>query len=197
MAIFKPETNGSFANFHGICEFGLLEFRDKSADFDWADIFIEVLIKQKSSDYERVLQIKGEFEKEGSKITGGSALKRMYHFFDQLGCTAGLNVDGEWEDENGDKIEDIAKYLNDKFIVANGTYEPNMEYLGYFYKEQPKVSGSKAYTRVMSKVYKNTEKNKAQLESDIQWMKSKGFLKEVTDEPINKTEMSGSGLANL
>ena len=121
----------------------------------------------------------------------------MYHFFDQIGCTAGLNVDGEWEDENGDKIEDIAKYLNDKFIIANGTYEPNMDYLGYFYKEQPKVSGTKAYTRVMSKVYKNTEKNKVQLGSDIQWMKSKGFLKEVTDEQTDKTEMSGSGLANL
>ena len=53
MAIFKPETsNGTFTDYHGICEFGLLGFKDKSGDFDWADMFIEVQIQQKDSDYE-------------------------------------------------------------------------------------------------------------------------------------------------
>ena len=196
MAIFKPEANGN-SNFTGICEFGMLEFKNKSGDFDWADIFIEVLVKQKDSDYDRVLQIKGSLDKEDGKVTGGSVLRRMYHFFDQIGCGAGINVQGEWEDEKGDKIDDIAKYLNDKFIKSNGTYEPNMDYLGYFYKEQPKKLGGRAYTRIFTKVYKNADENKAKLQSDVDWMKKNGYLKEVTDEVTEKAEMSGSGLANL
>ena len=99
MAIFKPESNGSFTNFTGICEFGLLEFKDRSAEFEWSDIFIEVLIRQKDSDYDRTLQIKGSLDKEDGKVTGGSVLKRMYHFFDQLGCGVGINIQGEWENE--------------------------------------------------------------------------------------------------
>ena len=197
MAIFKPESTGSFTNFHGICEFGILEFRDKSGDFDWADIFLEMVVKQKDSDYDRVLQIKGSLDKENGKVSGGSVLKRMYHFFEQIGCPVGINVQGGWEDETGEEIKDIAKYLNDKFLPSNGTYEPNMDYLGYFYKEQPKTPGGKAYTRVFTKVYKNTEANKAKLQNDIDWMKSKGYLKEVTDEVSESTQMSGSGLSNL
>ena len=198
MAIFKPESNGSFTNFTGICEFGLLEFKDRSAEFEWSDIFIEVLIRQKDSDYDRTLQIKGSLDKEDGKVTGGSVLKRMYHFFDQLGCGVGINIQGEWENEEGDKIKNIAKYLNDKFIIGNNkTYEPNMDFIGYFYREKPKTAGGKAYTRTFTKVYKNVEENKAKLQSDVDWMKSKGYLKEITDEVSNKIEMSGSGLANL
>jgi len=198
MAIFKPETsNGTFTDYHGICEFGLLGFKDKSEDFDWADMFIEVQIQQKDSDYERTLQIKGSYEKENGKITGGSVLKRMYQFFSELGCNAGVNVKGGWEDEKGDKIEDIAKYLNDNFIKGNSTYIPKMDFIGYFYKEQPKTPESKSYTRVWNKIYRNTEANKAKLQSDVNWMKTKGYIKEITDEVPVKTEMSGNGLANL
>ena len=197
MAIFKPETSGSFSNYHGICEFGILEFKDKSADFDWADIFIEVIVKQKGSDYDRTLQIKGSLDKENGKVTGGSVLKRMYHFFDQIGCGAGINVQGNWEDAEGEEIKDIAKYLNDNFLKPNSNYEPNMDFLGYFYKEQPKKAGGRAYTRCFTKVYKNVEENKAKLQSDVDWMKSKGYLKEVTDEVSETTQMSGSGLSNL
>ena len=198
MAIFKPETsNGTFTNYHGVCEFGLLGFKDRAAEFDWSDVFIEVSIQQKDSDYERTLQIKGSFEKEGNKITGGSVLKRMYQFFDELGCSAGINVKGEWEDESGNKIEDIAKYLNDNFIKGNSTYIPDMDFIGYFYKEQPKTPESKSYTRLWNKVYRNTEANKAKLQSDVNWMKTKGYIKEITDEVSVKTEMSGNGLANL
>ena len=198
MAIFKPESNGSFTDYLGVCEFAIMDFKDKSADFDWADIFIEITVKQKGSDYDRPLQIKGSLEKEGGKVTGGSVLKRMYHFFEQIGCSAGINVKGEWEDEKGEKIKDIASYLSDNFLsaVIPGT-NPSYNYLGYFYKETPKVPGGKAYTRVFTKVYQNKEENKAKLTSDVQWMKSKGYLKEMTDEVQENTNMSESGLANL
>jgi len=199
MAIFKPESSGSYADYLGICEIALMEFNDKSKDFDWADIFIEVTIKQKGSDYDKPLQIKGSLERENGIVTGGSVLKRMYHFFEQIGCGAGINVQGEWEDEEGNKIEDIAAYLNEKFACISMPDSPpdDYPYIAYLYKEQPKVPGGKSYTRVFTKVYQNKDNNKAKLENDVNWMKSKGYLKEMTDEVENKTEMSGSGLSNL
>ena len=197
MAIFKPESNGNMNNFYGICEFGILQFTDKSSDFDWADIFIEVLVKQKGSDYDKKLQLIGSFDKENGEITGGSVLKRMYHIFEQLGCQAGINIKGEFEDENGDKIKDIAKYLNDKFVIANGKSEPNMDYIAYFYKEQPKQPGGTAYSRIFNKLYRNNSDNKDKLKNDIEWMKSKGYLKELSDEVAAAPAMSGDGLSNL
>ena len=199
MAIFKPESSGSFTDYLGICEIALMSFTDKSKDFEWADIFIEVTVKQKGSDYDKPLQIKGSLERENGVVTGGSVLKRMYHFFEQIGCSAGINVQGNWEDENGDEIKDIASYLNEKFACISMPDSPpdSYPYIAYFYKEQPKVPGGKSYTRVFTKAYQNKDENKAKLENDVNWMKSKGYLKEITDEVENKTQMSGSGLSNL
>ena len=199
MAIFKPESSGSFTDYLGICEIALMSFTDKSKDFEWADIFIEVTVKQKGSDYDKPLQIKGSLERENGVVTGGSVLKRMYHFFEQIGCSAGINVQGNWEDENGDEIKDIASYLNEKFACISMPDSPpdSYPYIAYFYKEQPKVPGGKSYTRVFTKAYQNKDENKAKLENDVNWMKSKGYLKEMTDEVENKTQMSGSGLSNL
>ena len=198
MAIFKPKSTGGGNKFLGVCEVSIESFKDRSGEFDWADLYLDVTVKPKESEYTRNIQIKGSFDKDSNgKIEGGSVLRRMYVFFEAIGCTAGLNVDGGWEDEKGDEIKDIAKYLNKNFLPSNGTYEPNMDYLGYFYKEQPKTPGGTAYVRVFTKVYRNQEENKSKLKSDVDWMKSKGYLKEVTDVVTEKTEMSGSGLANL
>jgi len=138
MAIFRPEVkrNNETNKFLGICEFGIIDFKDRTNEFDWADLYIDIEIKQKFSEYTRNLQIKGSFDMESTKITGGSVLKRLYHFFDVIGCTAGLNTDGGWEDEKGDKIEDIQKYLRTNFIKAGNTetYEPPFDYIAYIYK---------------------------------------------------------------
>ena len=198
MAIFKPEVkSGNFSNFTGVCEFGILEFKNRSDEFDWADLFIEVSVKQKGSDFDRPLAIKGSFDKVKGKITGGNGLTRLYHFFDQIGCEAGMNVDGGWESSDGKEIKDIEKYLNDNFVVGNGTDTPNLDYVGYFYKEQPKVPGGKSYTRVLSKVYKNVTENKAKLEDDVKWMKSKGYLKEFIEGETTQPTVNQSALGNL
>ena len=92
MAIFKPAMTESTGGnkFTGICKFAVISFADKSDMFDWADLYLEVEVKQEHSDYTRKLQIKGSFEKDASgNITGGSVLKRLYNFFDANGCTAG------------------------------------------------------------------------------------------------------------
>ena len=136
-------------------------------------------VKQKDSDYDRTLQIKGSLEKENGKITGGSVLKRVYNFFDVIGCKAGLNVKGTWEDENGIQIENIGEYLNKEYINPLQDFD----YVGYVYKEKPKKAGDKAWTKVYPKIYANTSEGKSKLESDIKWLKEKGYLKEFTGEP--------------
>lgn len=202
MAIFRPEgvdiTNVG-NKFTGICKFAIIGFEDKSGMFDWADLYIEAEVKQEHSDYSRKLQIKGSFEKDSAgNITGGSVLKRLYTFFDAIGCKAGINVKGEWEDEEGKEIDDIVAFLNkgasDGSTIEDVTRYP---YIAYFYKEQPKKPGAKSYTTVWPKVYIHSEMNKAKLKKDIDWLKGKGYLKELTDEVANAPAMSGDGLANL
>ena len=67
MAIFKPEV-AEFSNdnnkFLGINKFAIMHFENKSGMFDWADLYLEVEVKQEHSDYNRKLQIKGSFEKD-------------------------------------------------------------------------------------------------------------------------------------
>ena len=200
MAIFRPEMS-SGTSYFGICEIALKNFEDKSSQFDWADIFIDVTVNQKGSEYTRNIKIAGSLDKDtDGKITGGSVLKRMYVFFDAIGCQAGLNVKGEWEDENGKPIKDIAKYLNDNFIeVSFPDAEIDYNFIAYIYKEKPKKDGEKAWTRVYHKIYANSEANKTKLDSDVKWLKGRGVIKEASDipTPTNQNTLQGSGLASL
>ena len=200
MAIFRPAMSSS-ASYFGVCAIALNSFEDKSSQFDWADIFINVTINQKDSEYTRDIKIAGSLDKDSQgNITGGSVLKRMYVFFDAIGCKAGLNVKGKWEDEKGEPIEDIANYLNTRFSqVAMPDAGLDYNYLAYIYKEKPKKEGDKAWTRVYHKICGNSDANKAKLEADVKWLKDKGVIKEATDLPVkaNGNTLQGSGLASL
>ena len=200
MGIFRPEMKESVGNkFTGVCKFAILNFEDKSGLFDWADLYLDIEVKQEHSDYNRKLQIKGSFEKDSSgNITGGSVLKRLYTFFDAIGCKAGINVKGGWEDAEGKEIESITDYLGKFVAEGDKDYNPtSYPYIAYFYKEQPKKPGDKAYTTVWPKVYVYSEQNEMKLQKDIDWLKGKGYLKELSDEAPNAPTMTGDGLANL
>ena len=200
MAIFRPAMSSS-ASYFGVCAIALNSFEDKSSQFDWADIFIDVVVNQEGSEYTRNLKIAGSLEKDASgNITGGSVLKRMYTFFDAIGCKAGLTVKGAWEDDKGKAIENIAEYLNTHFAqLAMPDAGLDYNYLAYIYKEKPKKDGDKAWTRVYHKIYENHDSNKAKLEADVKWLKDKGVIKEATDLPVqsNGNTLQGSGLASL
>ena len=181
MAIFRPEIKQTgTSNFFGVCELGIEKIECKADMYDWADIYIDVTVKQKGSEYTRNMRLVGSLEKDATgNITGGSVLKRVYNFFDVIGCKAGLNVKGTWEDENGIQIENIGEYLNKEDINPLQDFD----YVGYVYKEKPKKAGDKAWTKVYPKIYANTSEGKSKLESDIKWLKEKGYLKEFTGEP--------------
>ena len=200
MAIFRPNGSGG-NNFFGICEIALKEFNDRSSEFEWADLFLDITINQKGSEYTRNIKVAGSFDKDSDgNITGGSVLRRLYVFFAAIGCKAGLNVKGGWETEDGKEIKDIAKYLNDNFTkptMPDG--DPNYNYIAYVYKEKPKKEGDKAWTRVYHKIYANNTPNMAKLTDDVTWLKGRGVIKEATDLPKESggNTLQGSGLSSL
>tara|TARA_R110002110_G_scaffold256996_3_gene472942 strand:- start:21153 stop:21767 length:615 start_codon:yes stop_codon:yes gene_type:complete len=204
MAIFRPQGSSSTGNnFYGICEIAVLGIEDKSSNYEWADIYLDIEIKQKGSDYTKKLRIAGDLEKDhNGNISGGSVLKRMYNFFDIIGEKAGLTIEGKWEDETGAPIGNIATYLNQRHVApVMPDSDPNFDYLAYVYKEKPKEKGGKVYSRVFHRVQRNDDTGRKKLESDVQWFKNKGFIKEATEEdtstPKQNVEMSSEGIGNL
>ena len=191
MGIIRPTSKGSneTSNYYGICDIAILGFTDKSENYDWADVYLEVDVKQKGSDYTKTIRLAGSLDRDpDGSVTGGSVLNRLYHFFDVLGVSAGINAQGAFETEDGKPIEDIAKYLSDNHSV--GTEEPtSFPYLAYVYKEKPKQTGGKVYTRVHYKINANSEEGRRKLTDDVNWFKSKGFIKEAKlEEPKTTVE---------
>ena len=193
MAIFKPvmSTGNSF---FGICEINILSYKDRSNEFDWADVFIEVELSVKDSDFSNRLTILGRLDKDANgDITGGSVLKRMYNMFDMFGCKAGLNIKGVFEDEHGNIIDDMGQYLTERYTTQN------LDYIAYAYKKKPK-EGKKVYTEMYPKFWPNTNEGKAQCDKDITWLKEKGIIKEAdaSDMPQqNDNTLAASALNNL
>jgi hypothetical protein len=197
MALFKPKnTTSTGNNYYGICDIAILNFQDRSAQYDWADIYLDITIKQKSSDYTKSIRISGSLEKEpDGSIKGGSVLNRLYHFFDVLGVKAGINSKGDWETEDGKPVKDIASYLNDNIAEGIDSNPTSFPFLAYVFKEKPKEKDGKVYTRVHHKINLNNAKGRKQLEDDMNWMRQKGFLKEapietqtVQDKKVNEIE---------
>ena len=197
MSLIRPKSsNGDKSNFYGVCEIALLNVTDKSDQIDWADIYLDVEIKQKGSDYTKSFRICGSFEKDpDGTVSGGSVLNRLYNFLDCIGCKAGINAKGEWEQEDGKTIDNIAKFLSEGYC---GSSEPtSFPYIAYVYKEKPKKLGDKVYARVHHKIYLNEEANTQKLLDDVNWLKSRGYLKEASPEELDATRpVTSNGMDN-
>ena len=187
MAIFrptpKPESTGG-VKFTGVCEVGIVGFTDRSSEFYWADVYLEIEFALKNSKYTRKMQVAGGFEKDGSGNIGpGGVLDRVYRIFDAIGCEAGLNVKGEWEDNEGNPIADIAGFLNANYCsnFMPGT-DPVLDYVADVYKALNKKTGT-TFNNMLVKLYPNTEKGKEEMASYVKWMRNNNYLNEATDEP--------------
>tara|TARA_R100001244_G_C5171739_1_gene131748 strand:- start:4046 stop:4651 length:606 start_codon:yes stop_codon:yes gene_type:complete len=201
MALLKPKQTErtDTSKYFGVCPLAIVNFEDRSDKYDWADILLDAEVQVKDSDYTKKLTIKGTFDRDDAgKIAGGSVLNRLYKFFTAIGCTAGINTEGNWETDDGEPIKKIDDYLKDNHLssVIPGT-DPTFEYVGYIYKEQNK-NNKQVYTRVYHRLWPNTDKGKEELESHVTWMKEKGYLKEYTGPSSNGTaEVSKEAMLNL
>ena len=185
MAIFKPtNATGTPSDYLGFKMCSIKTWKETSADWSWSDVFLTAELDVEGTEYDQTLDIKGSFERDNAGlINGGAVLKRMYHLFEMLGCTAGISKAGKWEDEDGGEITDIADYMNQRFSTFNPDKPNDYSHIIYIYKKPTSKPGvNKAYTTVHTRMYPNTTKGKADLESHIGWMKGKGFLKEWTGE---------------
>ena len=187
MSLFKPKSSTDGGTpYWGVCEVAILRFEDKSGTFDWSPIMFDVVVRQKGSEWDRKLTIKGGLEKDNKgNIVGGSVLNKMYHFFDTIGAKVGVNIKGKWETEDGEAIDNIEAHLNNLYTQhanPDGTCD-TYPYLAYVYKETPKQAGAKVYSRVHHRVYPNAPGNDAKILSDVKFAKEKGWLKEF-DGPL-------------
>ena len=88
----------------------------------------------------------------------------------------GPNIFGKMVDDEGNEI-DLVKYLNQNHVT--NPLEPKHEYLAYRYEEQAKNDSSKTYKTIFPRLVPNTTNGRKDLEGYINFMKSKGFIKEV------------------
>ena len=116
--------------------------------------------------------------------------------FDTLKCSAGVNINGEWEDDKGNPITDIADYLTSRYAVDPNNVN-SFPYLGYFYKSAPKTPGGQSYNQSIPYLVHNDDAGRATLNKTVNWMKDKGYLKEFNPNSKESAELTEVSLGNL
>jgi len=198
MAVIRPTQKTGGNTWTGIVEASIVNFKDRTNEtnedgahkFPWADVYLEVEFLPKGSKYSKSMQITGSFEHlDNGKINSDSRIVRqIYYLFDALGFMGGLTADGKWETETGDAIPCIDDFLNEKY-----SDEDNVKYLIYIYKEPDKKNPAKGWTRINNYVKSPiNDFNRNDLESRIEFLKSKGYIKIFDESNITSTEPSPS-----
>jgi len=193
MALFKPEKKEVGGDWLGYKPMGIESITDKADQFDWADVYLEFAMKTEGSKYPRTMYLAGSFDREengSGDIKESSLLKRIYHVFDILGFDGGVNIKGKFEDANDNPIK-IGEVLSEKFAPDTPFDDPEMKYIGYIYKEAPKKGGNgKTYTRVHHYIHHNTNEGMAFCKDRINFLKTKGYIKEASEDQLNAVPVS-------
>jgi len=176
MAIMRSKVNkGGGASWLGIKSGKLAKVTDKADQYNWADVYLECEFTVEGSDYPRVMKIAGSFDRDpGGMIQDCSLLKKLTHFLDAIEEQGGINTEGKWEQEDGNPIDSIVLHLS-KHLGKDLTI--------YVYKELAK--NGQAYTRVHNKVLPVSAKSEEELTGYINFLKSKGFIKEAPADHRN------------
>ncbi len=185
MALMRSEIKTGGGDWLGIKKGTLKEVRDESAKYDWADVYLVVEFEVEGSQYTRPLKIAGSWEKNADgTIQDCTLLKRMTFFFDAIGFQGGVNQHGEWCDENEQKIDDICSFLETQYAGTACTV--------YVFKELSK--NGKAYTKIHNKVLAHGNGSEKELESYIEFLRTKGFIKEAPADHTNPTTTESNPL---
>jgi hypothetical protein len=192
---FRPEDLNTFdggGKFLGFVPVAIMDYQDKSDNWDWSDVYLELTLQIESSQYPVRMQVAGSYDKEANgNIKSCSLLKRVYHLADAIGWQGGPDKEGNWVDENGEEIDDVASFLSNNH--ASNPLKPSFDYYAYVYKKPPAKDG-KSYTEVYPRLVPNTEKGKAELEGFINFLKSKNLIKEFDGEvPANGVPTANAG----
>ncbi len=178
MALMRSQIKTGGGDWTGIKTGTIIGVKDDSSKFAWADVYLAVEFKVEGSEYPRIMKIAGSWDKNpDGTIQDCTLLKRITFFFDAIGEQGGVNQHGEWVNFKEEKIDDICSYIMDNYKDSACTI--------FIYKEQGK--DGKAYTRVHNKVLAAKNGSEAELESYVDFIRKKGYLKEAKE---------GNGTAN-
>jgi len=190
---FRPsdiDSAGEGGSFLGFQACAITEIEDQTKQFDWADLFLKCTLALEKSQYPADMKILGSYDREpDGNIKTCSLLKKWYRFADTVGFKGGPDVTGKMVDEQGNEInlaEELDRHLSPHPI------DPKLEYYCYVYKEPSKKDPSTSYTTVYPRITPNTEKGRAELESFIQFLKSKNLIKEEGSTPVANGSMPGA-----
>ena len=176
MALMRSEIKSGGGDWLGIKNATLQSVRDESDKYDWADIYLVCEFEVKGSKYPRPLKIAGSFEKnDDGTIQDCSLLRRITYFFDAIGEPGCVNQHGEWCNEKEEKISDICDHLTKNYKGTLLTV--------YVYRELAK--NGQAYTKIHNKVLAHGNGSETELQSYIDFLKSKGFIKEAPADHKN------------
>ena len=183
MAIMRSTIKSGGGDWLGIKTGTISGITDESSKYDWADVYLVVEFNVEGSEYPRIMKIAGSYDTEpNGMIKDCSLLKKVTYFFDAIGEMGGPNHEGAWVTETEEPITDIVSHLQ-KYVGQKLTI--------YVFKELAK--NGQAYTRVHNKVLPVTAKSEEELQGYINFLKSKGFLKEAPADmgnSSNKVEMA-------
>jgi len=185
MAIMRSEIKSGGGDWLGIKNATLKEVRDESAKYSWADIYLVCEFEVEGSKYPRPLKIAGSWEKNpDGTIQDCTLLKRITYLLDALGEQGGVNQYGEWCTEDETSISDICSHL-----MANYT---GTELTVYVFRELAK--NGQAYSKIHNKVLKPGNGAEKELQSYIDFLKSKGFIKEAPADHENAKPASNGDI---
>tara|TARA_Y100000361_G_scaffold227_2_gene200 strand:+ start:1339 stop:1917 length:579 start_codon:yes stop_codon:yes gene_type:complete len=186
-------SNGGSGNWLGVQEITFHGVEDHSSKYDWADVYLVCEFTTPTSKFPRIMKIYGDFEKNpDGTIQDGKLLKKITYLFDALGEQGGVNQYGKWCDENENEISDICAHLTSKYKDVKCT--------GYVFEELAK--NGKTYTRLHHYCKPGfDEKSKKDVESYMDYMRRKGYLKEPSNNPTTASQVTvdanGIDIANL
>jgi hypothetical protein len=190
--VWRPEetknTNSGVASWLGGQKVAIKGFLDKSADFDWADVFLEIELDVEGQEYDNTLKLLGSFEKDadGNLIHNG-LVKKIYDLADVIGFKGGIDIKGNWVDEEDKPIDSIDAYLSAKFAQGDGAKPTHWVYV---YNQQAKAGSAKDfYQAVYPKMWPLTADGKKQMDSFVVFMRKGNKWKEYTETQNNYPEV--------
>lgn len=200
MAIFKQPTNIQFKNGNtppwlGFQNAQITSFKDKTNEYDWADIYLELKLNTKSSEYPVTMNIAGHYERdENDNIIECSLTRKLFSLFNAIGFGGGPDEQtGKLLTAAGGNIEDVTKFFNNNYAAGDS---PEYPYTIYVYKRKvlDKNTGEEnVWTRVDSRIAKTANaKQLSRFMDYVKWAKDNGVIIEhvSTEEESSSNSFS-------
>ena len=192
----ETPSGDSWLGFQKASIIGVLDLsEEKSKELDFADVYLECEVAIEGSEYTRFVTISGGLVRGADgTLEHNNTIKKVYDFMDVIGCKAGLDMKGNWVEQDGTPIPDMGAYLSANHTQTASEAKPDVYVFVY---NKPAKAGAtmkdgkprKYYTNCYGKFWPLNAKGLKDGESFVKWMRSKGYLKEYVEGANGHTEV--------